>query len=112
MASTVKTVKTETIIEVVSDVVDVTGTDAFEALEQFKAAKAAIKALEEQKDEAEARLRELLGDAEIAEMNGQVLYKLAHSTNSKIDRKLLGDLYPEALAQTTVKTPYTFIKAV
>jgi acetylglutamate kinase len=39
-------------------------------------------------------------------------FKLAHSTNSKIDRKVLQELFPEAFEATLVKTPYTFIKTI
>lgn len=112
MASTIKTVKTETIVEVTSNVIDVTGTDAAEALAKFQDAKKAIKALEDAKAEAEARLREILGDAEIAVLNGQELYKLAHRTNSRVDKKLLTALAPELVDKVTVVTPYDFIQAL
>lgn len=112
MASTVKTVKTETTVEVTSTIVDVAGTDAADVLARFVDAKKSIKVLEDVKAEAEARLREILGVAEVAVLNGQELYKLAHSTNSKIDRKLLAELAPEIAEKVVVKTPYNFIKAL
>ena len=57
-------------------------------------------------------LRELLGNADVAIIGGVERFKLAHSTNSKIDRKVLQELFPEAFEATLVKTPYTFIKTI
>jgi hypothetical protein len=48
----------------------------------------------------------------IAIIGGVERFKLAHSTNSKIDRKVLQELFPEAFEATLVKTPYTFIKTI
>ena len=85
---------------------------AEKALAAFTMAKDAIKAYEEKKAEAELVLRELLGDADVAIIGGVERFKLAHSTNSKIDRKVLQELFPEAFEATLVKTPYTFIKTI
>jgi hypothetical protein len=61
---------------------------------------------------AEARLRELLGDAGVGLIRGVERFKLQNSTNSKIDRKALEAGWPEAYEATLVKTPYDFIKAL
>jgi predicted phage-related endonuclease len=110
MASTTVTVETK--ISTTTEVVDLTGTNAAKLVAQFKAAKAAIKAMEEQKATAEAALRELLGDAEVGIINGVEHIKVAHSTNSKIDRKALQAGWPEAYEATLVATPYTFLKTI
>jgi predicted phage-related endonuclease len=111
MASTVKTVKTETVIETVIEVVDLSGTDAAAKFAEFENTKAAIRELEKLKAELEAQLREALGKAERATFDGQDLFKLAHSSNSKINREVLKKAFPEAYDATLETKPYTFIKA-
>ena len=105
-------VTTVTSVTTKVDTIDLTATDAEKALAKFIAAREAIKALEAQKEEAEARLRELLGSAEVGTIRGVERFKLQHSTNSKIDRKALEAGWPEAYEATLVKTPYDFIKAL
>jgi predicted nuclease with TOPRIM domain len=111
MASTVKTVKTETIVEETIEVVDLTGTEAAKMFAEFESTKAAIRQLEAMKAELEAELRKLLGKAERATFEGQDLFKLAHSSNSKINRDVLRTAFPEAYDATLETKPYTFIKA-
>lgn len=91
-------------------VADLTGTDAKTLLAQFTAAKQTIKQAEAAKDAAEAALRALLGDAEVAEVDGEKIFKLQHSSNSKFDRALMMESFPEAYEATYVKTPYNYIK--
>jgi hypothetical protein len=114
MVSTVITETKVSTVKKVTDKVDLTNQAAAteKALAAFTFAKDAIKAYEEKKAEAEAVLRELLGDADVAIIGGVERFKLAHSTNSKIDRKVLQELFPEAFEATLVKTPYTFIKTI
>lgn len=90
--------------------VDLTGTAAKDLLEKFTTAKNLIKQAETAKAEAEAALRELLGDAEVAVADGEKIFKLQHSSNSKFDRALMMESFPEAYEATYVKVPYTFIK--
>ena len=111
MASTV-TKKVETKVTTTTNTVDLSATDAAKALAKFIAAKEAIKALEEQKADAAAHLRELLGEAEVAIINGVERFKLAHRTNSKNDRKVLQEMFPEAFEASLVVTPYTFIQTL
>jgi hypothetical protein len=114
MVSTVITeTKTSTVTKI-TDKVDLTSkaAQAEKALAAFILAKDAIKAYEEKKAEAEAILRELLGNADVAVIGGVERFKLAHSTNSKIDRKVLQELFPEAFEVTLVNTTYTFIKTI
>ena len=114
MTSTVIIETKVSTVKKVTDKVDLTNQAAVaeKALAAFTFAKDAIKAYEEKKAEAEAILRELLGDADVAIIGGVERFKLAHSTNSKIDRKVLQELFPEAFEATLVKTPYTFIKTI
>ena len=114
MTSTVIIETKVSTVKKVTDKVDLTSKAAQteKALAAFVTAKEAIKAYEDKKAEAELILRELLGDAEVAIIGGVERFKLAHSTNSKIDRKVLQELFPEAFEATLVKTPYTFIKTI
>jgi hypothetical protein len=114
MVSTVITETKVSTVKKVTDKVDLTNkaAQAEKALAAFIMAKDAIKAYEEKKAEAELVLRELLGNADVAIIGGVERFKLAHSTNSKIDRKVLQELFPEAFEATLVKTPYTFIKTI
>jgi len=111
-SSAVTTVTTVTTATTKVEVVDLTATDAEKVLFQFIAAREAIKVHEAQKEAAEARLRELLGTAEVGMIRGVERFKLQHSSNSKIDRKALEAGWPEAFEATLVKTPYDFIKAL
>jgi hypothetical protein len=114
MVSTVITETKVSTVTKVSDKVDLTSKAAAaeKALAEFTNAKDAIKAYEDKKAAAELVLRELLGDADVAIIGGVERFKLAHSTNSKIDRKILQETFPEAFEATLVKTPYTFIKTL
>ena len=111
-SSAVTTVTTVSTATTKVETIDLTATDAEKALFQFIAAREAIKAHEEQKEKAEARLRELLGDAEVGMIRGVERFKLQNSSNSKIDRKALEAGWPEAYEATLVKTPYDYVKAL
>jgi hypothetical protein len=113
MASTVKaTVETKVSIETpVRNLTGQAGKDAAKAFAAFNALKAAQKVLDEQKAAAEAALREILGDAEVVAVEGEDIFKLAHRTNSSVDRETLQKVFPEAYEATLKKTPYTFITA-
>lgn len=113
MASTVKTtVETKVSIETpVRNLTGNAGKDAAKAFAAFNALKAAQKVLDEQKAAAEAVLREILGDAEVVAVEGEAIFKLAHRTNTSIDKKVLMSAFPEAYEKTLKETPYNFITA-
>ena len=110
--SAVTTVTTVTTATTEVEVIDLTATDAEKALYQFIAAREAIKVHEEQQKKAEARLRELLGDAQVGMIRGVERFKLQNSHNTSIDRAKLQAGWPEAFEATLKKTPYDFIKAL
>lgn len=85
-------------------------TEAQKALADFAMAKATIKALEEQKDKAEAILREALGNAENGMVNGKVAVKVAHRTRKGTDSKSLAEKFPEAYEATLTQTEYSFLQ--
>lgn len=84
--------------------------DAQKFLQQFADAKEAIKALEALKDEAEAKIREALGNAEVGTIDGKVAVKVAKRTRKGTDGKLLAEKFPEAYAETLTTTDYTFLQ--
>ena len=114
MVSTVITETKSSTVTKVTQKADLTNKAAQveKALAEFVNAKDAIKAYEIKKAAAEEVLRGLLGDSDVAVVGGVERFKLAHSTNSKIDRKILEEVFPEAFAATLVRTPYTFIKTL
>jgi hypothetical protein len=79
------------------------------ALEVFAAAKQAEKAAKAAKAEAEAILREMLGQSLEATVNGIVALKVQSRSNSHIDKDTLKSAFPEAYEATLVTTPYTFL---
>lgn len=79
------------------------------ALEVFVAAKQAEKAAKAAKAEAEAILRDMLGDSVEATINGISALKVQFRTNSHIDKDTLKSAFPEAYEATLVTTPYTFL---
>jgi hypothetical protein len=113
MASTVKTtVETKVSVETpVRTLTGQAGKDAVKAFAAFNALKAAQKVLDDQKAVAEAALREILGDAEVVAVEGEDIFKLAHRTNTSIDKKKLMEAFPEAYDATLRSTPYDFITA-
>jgi predicted phage-related endonuclease len=83
---------------------------AQKALADFSMAKATIKALEAQKDEAEAILREVLGNAEAGMVNGKVAVKVAQRVRKGTDAKVLAEKFPEAYEATLTSTAYSFLQ--
>jgi hypothetical protein len=104
------TVEITTTTKIQTEVVDLTNTNAAVLFAEFEETKAAIKALEEKKAATEALLREMLGDAEVAIVNGTKLFKLVHGTNTSFDRELMKTAFPEAFEATLKTKPYTYIK--
>ena len=80
------------------------------ALKQFADAKEAIKAFEAQKDQAEAILREALGNAEVGKIDGVSVVKVAKRERKGTDAKVLAEKFPEAYEATLTVTAYTFLQ--
>ena len=83
---------------------------AQKALADFAMVKATIKALEEQKDQAEAILREALGNAEAGMVNGKVAVKVAQRVRKGTNAKQLAEKFPEAYEATLTTTEYSFLQ--
>jgi hypothetical protein len=76
----------------------------------FVQAKADEKSAKERKATAEAILREALGTATVATINGTKAFSLVSSKNSSFDGKMLEELFPEAHKTCLRVTPYDYIR--
>jgi hypothetical protein len=84
--------------------------EAREALNTFREAKAAEKAAKERKEQAEAILREALGDAKSAIILGQTVLKVSSLRERKsTDAKALQAGWPEAYQATLKVSTYDFL---
>lgn len=83
-----------------------------EALANFRTAKDLAKRAEALKAEAEAVLREALGNAKVATVFGVVAYKVEERSRTTIDTETLKAQYPEVFAEVRGETRYDFIKAL
>lgn len=85
-------------------------SEARKALADFTEAKALADKAEALKKEAEAKLRELLGQASEATFGGVVAFKLVAKTNTYVDSKKLANDFPEAYEATKYAREYDFVK--
>jgi predicted phage-related endonuclease len=107
MSTTTKVTTTVTTTEEIADL-DVT---AEELIKEFNDAKAAIKALKAVQDEAENKLRELLGYASVGRIGGVERVRILVRSSSHVDRDALKAGWPEAFDATLKVTPYTVLQA-
>lgn len=84
--------------------------EARAALAKFVEAKDLLDRATAQKEEAEAVLRAVLGDATTATVGGSVAYQLLSRVRTDIDRKALKADFPEIYAALETSTAYDFIK--
>jgi predicted phage-related endonuclease len=84
--------------------------EARKALADFVEAKALADKAEALKKEAEASLRQLLGQAKEATFGGVVAFKLVSRTNTYVDSKKLATDFPEVYEATRYTTDYDFVK--
>jgi len=82
-----------------------------QALIAFQQAKEAEKQAKQAKAEAEAILREALGNAQIATISGSKAYSLINGSNRHADLTKLAEEFPEAYEATVKTTAYDYIKA-
>lgn len=86
--------------------------EAIIALDAFNNAKKAEAEAKKAKAHAEAILREALGEATEATVNGIVALKVIASRSTHIDKDALLTAFPEAYEATLKQTPYTYLKAL
>jgi hypothetical protein len=86
--------------------------EARNALKAFKAAKEAEALAKAQKAEAEAILRSVLGEAQVAKIGGVPAFKLVNGSNRHANLNVLADAFPEAYEASVKVTEYDYIKAL
>lgn len=104
------TTTTTTTVTTTEEVIDLDAS-AEALIKQLNDAKAAIKALKAVQDEADNKLRELLGAAVAGRIGGVERVRIVTRSNSHIDRDALKAGWPEAFDATLLVTPYTIIQA-
>jgi prolyl-tRNA editing enzyme YbaK/EbsC (Cys-tRNA(Pro) deacylase) len=87
-------------------------TEVREAIALFDEAKALAKRAEELKAEAEAILREALGNATVATVGGVKAFSLEHRTRVSLDQKRLEQEHKAIFDEFARVTEYDFIKTV
>lgn len=86
--------------------------DEFAALcADYRAAKDLIKELTTQKEQAEVRIREMMGEADTAYVGKTLHATIAQRNRSNVDKKKLEAGWPEALVACTTNTVYTVLDA-
>lgn len=85
-------------------------SDVRQALKAFAEAKALADKAEALKKEAEATLRQALGEATTATIGGITAFQLISRTNTYVNAKALKVDFPEAYEATQYQTAYDFIK--
>lgn len=82
-----------------------------QALIKFQQAKEAEKQAKADKAEAEAILREALGDAQVATIGGAKAFSLVAGSNRHADLTKLAEEFAEAYEATVKTTTYDYIRA-
>lgn len=67
--------------------------------------------LEKTKKELEAQVKALIGEAEVATVNGQVRLQVSKRQREGVDRKVLAELFPEAFEATKTLSEYVVLVA-
>jgi hypothetical protein len=99
-------------VETPAVLLDVHAGEVETLIAEFNEAKVLIKQLEEQKANAEARLRELLGSAELGLIAGVERLKISSRTRTDLDRETLKVAFPEAFDACSKSKTYTVLTAV
>lgn len=98
--------------EVPAVLLDANAQELEQAIADFNEAKRIMKQMEEQKKSAEAKLRELMGEAQVGLLNGVERVKIATRTRQDINKDDLKSAYPEAYELCLKETSYTIVTAV
>jgi hypothetical protein len=86
--------------------------EAREALRIFKESLQAKKDADEAKAKAEVILRAKLGNAELATMGGEVVFKILAVSKQDPDRQILKEQYPAVFEAVMKDSSYDYIKAL
>ena len=98
--------------EVSAVLLDTNAQEVEQAIADFNEAKRIMKQMDEQKKSAEAKLRALMGEAQVGLLNGVERVKISTRPRSDINKEDLKSAYPEAYELCLKETTYTVLTAV
>lgn len=78
-------------------------------VDEFAATRDMINALEKTKKELEAKIKEVLGDAEVGIVDGKVRIEQSQRSRTGVDSKKLALAFPEAYEATQTTTEYVVL---
>ena len=84
------------------------GAEFLEAVVAYYEAKRAVKAAKEQQEKFEARIREIMGEANVAKIDGAPRASIAVRNRSNLDKTMIPE---EIIAAATTNTTYTVLDA-
>lgn len=84
------------------------GAEFLETVVSYYAAKREAKAAKERQEAMEARIREIMGGADVAKIDGAVRASIAVRNRANLDKTMIPE---EIVAAATVNTTYTVLDA-
>lgn len=104
----VKVVKVVNIAQVENTAVEL-NADTQAVINQFIATRTMITELEKTKKDLEAQIKEVLGDAEVGVVNGEIRIEQSKRSRSGVDSKKLALAFPEAYEAVQTTTDYVVL---
>jgi len=80
-------------------------------VDEYIATRTMVTELEKTKKALEAQVKELIGDAKVATIDGKVRLEVSHRQREGVDRKVLAQLFPEAYEATKTTSEYVVLVA-
>lgn len=93
-----------------NDAIELTA-DQQALVNEYISTRTMVTELEKTKKELEAQVKELIGEAEVATVNGQVRLQVSKRQREGVDRKVLAELFPEAFEATKTLSEYVVLVA-
>lgn len=107
----VQTKKVTTITQTVTTTDLTNNAEADAIIKRFAEVKSLLKILTDEKETLDAEIRELMGDATVALINGVVRAEIKPRTRKGVDMDDLRTVFPEAYELCLKETPYTILLA-
>lgn len=104
----VEVVKAVQVVKVENTAVEL-NADTQAVINKFVATRTMITELEKTKKELEAQIKEVLGEAEVGIVNGEIRIEQSKRSRSGVDTKKLALAFPEAYEATQTTTDYVVL---
>jgi len=78
---------------------------------EYIEAKTLATELEKKKKDLETQVKEVLGEAKVATVNGKIRLQVSDRKREGVDRKVLAELFPEAFEATRTVSEYVVLVA-